>query len=343
MSDPQRILVRAPNWVGDLVMATPALRALRAAYPTAEITVEARPYLRELVEPLPSVDGFVPCGGSRLAELRLRVRGLKAACFDWALVMPDSVSAVLGPFFARIPRRVGYTRDLLRRSLCTEWLAQPTENGVRVPISMIERYLAITRHVGCPDQGDAMEVPVTAAARQAVAARLAASGLGEERLLLAVPGASYGSSKLWPPEHFAAACDEIAHAHGLRTVLAPGPGEEAVASSLLEHARTGGTLFTDPVLSLGELAALTARATLVLSNDTGPRQIAVAFGIPTVVLMGPTDPRYTQHHLDLQRVLREPVECSPCGKKRCPIDHRCMTRLAPARAARAADELLQIA
>jgi heptosyltransferase-2 len=96
----------------------------------------------------------------------------------------------------------------------------------------------------------------------------------------------------------------------------------------------------DPVIGLPELAALIARARLLLVNDTGPRQMAVALGTPVVTVMGPTDPRHSHHLLERQRVLREDVDCSPCHLKTCPIDHRCMTRLRPERVVAAAGELL---
>ena len=344
MSDratPERILVRAPNWVGDVVMATPALRALRRTYVNTQIVVEARPHLRELLEPLASVDRFLPDPGRGLAALRRRVRGLREERFDWAVLLPDSQRSALGPFLARVPRRVGCARDPLRRVLLTESLPPPSADGRRVPISMIERYLRVARHLGCDDAGDALEVPVTDDARAALAGRLAAAGIGADQpLCLAVVGASYGSSKLWPPEHFAAACEAIAAELELHPVLAPGPGEEAVAAEVVAGMGAPAAVLTDPVLTLGQLAALCQRAALVVTNDTGPRQIAVALGIPTVVVMGPTDPRHTDHHLERQRVLRELVECSPCGLKHCPIDHRCMTRLEPRRVVNAARELL---
>lgn len=341
MPAPSRILVRAPNWVGDAVMATPALRALRRGFPDAEITVEARPYLRELLEPLAAVDRFLPCPGRGLSAMLARARTLRAIGFDLAVLLPDSQSAALGPFLARVPRRVGYARDVLRRALTTDPLPPPAADGHRTIVSMIERYLRITRHLGCPDDGDRMDVPVTDEARDAAAGRLAAAGVPEDaRLLVAVPGASYGSSKLWPARSFARACDEVSLAHGLATVIAPGPGEEGVAAEVAAGASLPATVLADPVLGLGALPALVARAALVITNDTGPRQIAVALGVPTVVLIGPTDSRYTAHHLERQRILREDVDCSPCGLKRCPIDHRCMTRLRPERVVAAARELL---
>jgi heptosyltransferase-2 len=335
---PARILVRAPSWVGDVVMATPALRALRRAHPGAEIVLEGRPFLAGLVRGLPSLDAFLPDpGGSAFA----RARALRARGFDWAVLLPDSTRAALGPFLARIPVRAGYAREPLRRALLTRALPPPRENGRRVPLSMIERYLRITRALGCADAGTALELAVDAEARERVAKRLAEAGMAKgERTFVVTPGASFGSSKLWPPESFAAAADAIARRHALRPVLAPGPGEEPIARRIAEAMAERAIVLADPPTSLAELVALIAGAALQLGNDTGPRHVAVACGVPAVVVMGPTDPRHTAHLLERQRVLREDVPCSPCHLKRCPIDHRCMTRLRPERVAAAAAELL---
>lgn len=325
-------------------MATPAVRALAAAYPGAELVVEGRAFLRELVEPLPYVSRFLPDPGKGLRALRARVATLRAERFDLALLLPDSQRAALAPALARIPRRVGYARDLARRVLLTQAFTPPRADGRWLPVSMVERYLALVRGLGCAEAGRAMDVPLVERARATLAERLAALGVGRDApLLVAVPGASYGSSKLWPAERFGAACAELARRHGLVPVLGPGPGEEEVARAVVAQAGLGHAL-ADPVLSLAEVAALIARARLVLSNDTGPRQIAVALGVPVVVPIGPTDPRHTAHDLELQRVLRvEGVECAPCGLKRCPIDHRCMTRLSVERVVAAGEELLALA
>ncbi len=337
MEAPRRILVRAPNWVGDVVMATPALRALHCAHPAAEITLEGRPFLAGLARGLPGVAAFLPERGSALARAReLRRRG-----FDWAVLFPDSTRAALGPYLARIPLRAGYAREPLRRALLTRALPPPSEASRRVPISMIERYLRITRALGCPDAGAALELGVDPEARERAAKRLAQAGLGPgERTLVVTPGASFGASKLWPPGSFAAAADAIGRRHDLRVVLAPGPGEEAIARQIAGAMQERAFVLADPPTSLAELVALVAGAVLHLGNDTGPRHVAVACGVPTVVVMGPTDPRHTAHLLERQRVLREDVACSPCHLKVCPIDHRCMTRLRPERVAAAAAELL---
>jgi heptosyltransferase-2 len=240
-----------------------------------------------------------------------------------------------------VPVRAGFARDPLRRALLTHALAAPRADGGRLPISMIERYLRITRALGCADAGPELDLPLDPLAAERVSKRLSLTGVGDgEPFAVVTPGASFGASKLWPPEHFAAACVGLRAAHGMRSLLAPGPGEEGVARAIAERAGAAALVLDEPVTTLPELAALIARAKLVLSNDTGPRHMAVALGTPVISLLGPTDPRHTAHLLERQRVLREPVECSPCHLKACPIDHRCMQRLAPDRVLAAAAELL---
>lgn len=331
-ADAARILVRSPTWVGDVVMATPALRALRRGFPSAEIVFEGRPFMRELLAGHPSIDRFLADEGRGVWA---RARVLRAERFDVAVLLPDSARSALAPWLARIPVRAGYARDPLRRALLSLRLEPPSENGERVPISMIERYLRLTRALGCKDAGETLDLVVDEGARQETRRALDAAGVGD--YFVVTPGANFGASKLWPAEHFASACDRIAREHALRAVLAPGPGEEATARSIAEQMAEPALLLME---GLAGLAALIEGARLLLTNDTGPRHIAVALGTPAVVLMGPTDPRHTAHLLERQRVLREEVECSPCHLKVCPIDHRCMTRLAPERAVKAAAELL---
>lgn len=329
-----------------MVMATPAMRALARGFPEAEIVVEGRRLFADLVEPLPYVHRFLPDPGRGWSALRQRVATLRGEQFDLAVLLADSQRAALAPWIARIPRRVGYARDLARRLLVTEALRPAREDdpggGSRwKPTSMVEYYLGISRHLGCPDTGGRMDVPVTEAARSAVLGRLEAAGIDPgEPLVLVVPGASFGSSKMWPAERFGEVCRALRERHGLQLVIAPGPGEETVARAVVAAAGTG-QVFENPVLSVVEAAALTSLVRLVLSNDTGPRQFAAALGIPVVVPMGPSDPRYTAHDLTRQRVLRvDDLDCSPCGLKECPIDHRCMTRMDTGRVIEAAERLL---
>jgi heptosyltransferase-2 len=337
---PARILVRCPNPVGDAVMATPALRALRTAHPAAEIALLGPPQHAGLLRDVPHFDEFLPVRGRTVADIWRRARELRARRFDWAVILPDSPRTAIEAWLAGVPRRAGYARDRLRRAMLTDWLPPPTENGRRVAISMIERYQRITRLLGVADAGLTTDLCVHDPPRERVAAQLARHGAGDAAILLVTPGASYGASKLWPPAYFAEACDAIAKRHGLLPVILPAPSaqEQAIAAEVASRV-TGSRVLAEPG-SLEDLKAMVERCTLLLTNDTGPRHVAVALGRPVVTVMGPTDPRHTNHLLERQRVLVEDVACRPCGLSRCPIDHRCLVRLHPRRAVEAAAELL---
>jgi heptosyltransferase-2 len=339
---PQRILVRLPTWVGDVVMATPALRALRNGFPDASITVEGRGFMAGLLAGLDSFDEFQPAPGRKLSELWTHSRLLVEKRFDLAVLLPDAARVAIPPWSARIPQRIGYARDPVRRLLLSESLEPPRNtDGSRRPIPMVERYLAITRLVGCDLAEPLVELAVDDGSRDAIKERLhGALDHSKKGYAVVTPGASFGASKLYPPELFAQACDGIVEQCGLSIVLAPGPGEEALCQRLAELMNHPALVLANPVTTLAEHKALLAGARLALSNDTGPRHMAVALGVPTITVMGPTDPRHTDYQLATQRVLREDFDCMPCHKKVCPIDHRCMTQLAPQRVVAAAVELL---
>lgn len=337
---PRRILIRCPNPLGDAVMATPAMRAVRRAQPEAEIVLMGPPQHEGLLRGLPHFDSYLPVQGRSLRDLWRRSREVKARDFDWAVLLPDSPRTAAEAFLAGIPRRAGYARDRLRRLMVTDALPPPMESGRRVAISMIERYQRITRLLGVPDDGDTTDLRVHDPSRERVAKQLAEQGAGEGPILLVTPGASFGPAKLWPVEYFALACDEISRRHGLLPVIlpAPSPDEEAIAADV--HARTRERAVLARPGSLEDLKAMIERCALLLTNDTGPRHVAVALERPVITLMGSTDPRHTHHLLDRQRVLWEDVACRPCHQPVCAIDHRCLRRLMPARVVQAAGELL---
>jgi heptosyltransferase-2 len=194
--------------------------------------------------------------------------------------------------------------------------------------------LGLVEALGCAPRGTGLELFVTDAEQDEAARALAAAGVQEgEPLVVLAPGASFGPSKQWPPEHFARAGDALAgHA---RVVLVGSPEERALA------AQVAGAMRTRPVdlagrIGLGALKAVVRRARVALCNDAGVRHVAVAFGVPCVVLLGPTSLEKTALNLERVQVLVEDVECRPCYLRECPIDHRCLVRIAPERAAAAA-------
>jgi heptosyltransferase-2 len=340
----RRLLVRLPNWVGDVVMATPVLDVLRAQLPGAHITVEGRGFLQGLLKGLGSFDAFLPAPGKRWRDGWTHGQALKAESFDGALLLTDSQRTALPPWLAGIRVRAGYGRDVVRRSLLTHHMPPPKDaRGKRIPVPMVDRYADLLPLLGIarPDPTPRTRLEIDDAARREVAMRLMKSGVGASPYLVVSPGASFGASKLYPPPQYSAALDGIVKATDLLVVLAPGPGEEALCVEVAEGMNGHGVVLKDPVTSLAELAALISASELLVGNDTGPRHMAVALGVPAVTLLGPTDERHTAFQLEHQRVLREDVDCSPCHEKICPLDHRCFTRLDPERVVTAATELLQ--
>jgi heptosyltransferase-2 len=340
------ILAICPNWVGDLVMATPAFRALRASFPDARLTGVVRPYGEGILEGSPRFDRLVAFDRrrERLTEAARTVASLRAEAFDLAVVFPNSLSAALLARLAGARERVGYARD--RRSfLLTKTLPRPGEGpgeeGRFRPVYMVDYYLALARAAGAADHGRAVELYGTAESEEQAARLLASLGAaGGERLVGLNPGAAFGSSKCWPPERFAEAGDLLAGSLQARCIVLAGPGEREVQQAIAARMRSLPLCPAPADLPLSVLKGVVKRLALMVTNDTGPRHLAHAFGVPCVVLMGPTDPRYTQNEDERASVLRVDVPCGPCHLKTCPTDHRCMTALTAGMVLNAARQLL---
>ncbi len=331
----EKISVVLPNHLGDVVMATPALRALRRGRPEARICAVVRHSLAPVLRGSTWIDEFVPhdIHASRgvLGKLRARLalaRRLRGS--DLVVVLPNSFASALLAFASRAKRRLGYARGG-RGLLLTDAVAAPREAGRFVPTAMERYYLDLVRWIGCPDTGTHVELFVEPEAEAECESRFLAAGISKGAPLVCLaPGAGFGPSKLWPLEYVAEVAREL-RADGAQVALVHGPGEEALAESIVASAGTGIVSLGGERMTLSLLKSVLSRAQLLICNDAGARHVAAAFEVPTLVLMGPTAIGYTNLNLKRTKLLREPVECSPCQLKVCPIDHRCMTRLLPGR------------
>jgi lipopolysaccharide heptosyltransferase II len=324
------ILVRGPNWTGDLVMATPGFRALRAGFPEARITLHVRAALAPLVAGAPWLDAVVPlaepASGARavLREARaLRARGR----FDLGLCLPDSFASALLMRAAGVRRVVGYAKNG-RSALLSQRVALPRAAGRRGLIARELHVLGLVEALGCRPLGTGLELFVTESEQREADAALAAAGASPgEPLALLAPGASFGPSKLWPAASFAAVGDALAHA-GARVVVT-GSGAERELCARVCGAMQRPALDLCGALGLGPWKGLMRRARLLVANDAGARHVAVALGLPVVLVMGPTSLEKTSCNLERVSVLSADVACRPCYLRDCPIDHRCMTQVGP--------------
>lgn len=333
---PKRIVVRGPNWAGDVVMATPGLRALRAAHPGAEIVLLLRAGLIPLLDGSPWLDEILPVaarGGDPRAILREGL-ALRARRFDLGISLPDSFSSALLLRLAGVRRVIGYRRGL-RSALLHVAVPLPAEAGRRVLIPRERHVLGLMAAAGAHSDDVRLELFTTAREEADAETALRAAGVPAQAPLAALaPGASYGPSKLWPAESFASVGDALARA-GARVVIVGAPSEASLAARVRAAMREPAADLTAGG-SLGRLKAVLRRARVLVCNDAGARHVAVAFGTPAVVLFGPTALEKTNLNLERVSALFEPVDCRPCYRRECPIDHRCMTRLAPSRVIEAA-------
>jgi len=355
MSVPGNILVVQPNWVGDAVMATPALRALRELYPDSKITYLARRYVKPIFMGMPWCDRLISYrtgrtrarAGKGIVDLAARLR---AGRFDMAVLLTNSFQSALICKVARIRRVVGYDRDG-RGFLLTDKLLAAKERGKFVPTPIVRYYLGIPRYLGSTSRDTRLELFVTAGQRIAAQRLLAAAGLdpllerpganGRLPLILLNPGAQYGEAKCWLPEHFAALADRLIEDLGATVLLSGAPRERRILDAVKRHMKRAAVDLPAHGLTLGALKEVVRRCDLIITNDTGPRHIAAAFGVPVVTVFGPTDPRWTEIEFAHERKVAVKVFCGPCQKKRCPLDHRCMTRISPAMVFEAATALLR--
>jgi heptosyltransferase-2 len=228
-----------------------------------------------------------------------------------------------------------------RGFMLTDRVSPPRVNRSYVPIPMVYRYLMILNYLGCEADSARYELSVPQSSRGHVRRLLDGLEVNSGSMtVLIIPGASFGSSKCWRPEYFARVADHLVEMYGCSIVIAPGPGEENIALEVERHMKYRPLNLAQEVVPLDVLMGLVEKASLVITNDTGPRHFAVAFDKPVVVLMGPTDPRYTNVNLEKTRILREEVECSPCHLKVCPTDHRCMDGITPERVLQACEEAI---
>ncbi|MDR4496868.1 MAG: lipopolysaccharide heptosyltransferase II [Candidatus Scalindua sp.] len=353
----KKILVRAPNWVGDVVMATPSFRCIRENFKDSHITLLIRQNLRGIINDSPWFDELIELKPVKKRStdryslpLVNHIRGirnffslvyqLRQRRFSLGIIFPNSFSSALIAWLSGVGRRVGYKRDS-RSFLLTDGLERTTDNGKFRPIYMVDYYLRLCAHVGCEIKSREPELFISKTSEKRANQLFRKYHFGEKPYILINPGASFGTSKCWYAKEFARTADLLKEKTDCEIVLVCGPGETRLTDDIEKFSEKGLINLSQDFVSLEVLKALVKRSMLLLTVDSGPRHFAVALKRPTVVLMGPTDPRYTETEHEIGEVIREDVDCSPCHLKICPTDHRCMTRISPDEVVKACIQVLK--
>jgi len=332
LSSIDSLVVRCPNWVGDIVMATPVYECLRQNFPNAEITACIRPYARGILEDSPWFDHIVAFQDKKLSgmsRIRTELRQLRPQA---GILLTNSTHSWLTFSLAGVKQLYGYRRGV-RRHFLTDG-PEPLRTGDKKikPVPMQDYYLEICRFLELELPENPKPALYLSEQLEEKASRLLAGyGITDHDTVIGLnPGASFGSSKCWPPEYFARLAEILQAKYSCKLLLLVGPGEHDIASSIMAESQADIINTATDQVDLALLKPLVKRCDLLITNDTGPRHYAVAFDVPVIVVMGPTNPIYTASNLDKTQVIQKDLPCVPCHKKTCPLGHHnCMREILP--------------
>ncbi|MET0153625.1 MAG: lipopolysaccharide heptosyltransferase II [Candidatus Binatia bacterium] len=322
------MLVKEPNWLGDLVISLPALRGVRRAYPEARLAVLVKQELAGFFEGVEGIDEVISyrigAGIRGLADRWKVIGAVRAGAFDLAVLLPRSFEAALWMAAARVPRRAGAAAQgrswLLTDALKTSPVA-PARHQANDYLDLFRATLGI--------EGSVEDVRITAApARTAkVRAWLAERRRGDGPLIAIAPAAAYGPAKEWPADRYAALIDQLGEGDGAECVLVGTAAERARCAEIAAASRTGALVAAGET-DVGDLVALLSLCGAFAGNDSGAMHVAGALGIPTVGIFGSTRPLRTGPLGPRTRVLYEQIACSPCLDRTCRFGHyECLRRI----------------
>ena len=318
-----------PNWIGDVVMATPMLRALRNRFEHAKIVGIVRPYVRDVLEGSAWLDDTVlfdpraTCPSLRSQSL---IRKLRERELDSVVITTNSFRTAMIAFAARVPQRIGYVR-YGRGPLLTERLRPPRAGRRLLPISAVDYYLGLAKAIGASGTDKSLQLATTIAGDEQAADIWRRMNLDRSGPVIGIcTGAAYGAAKEWPVEYFASLARQLVTRSAAKAIVLCGPSERDAARRIVNLANHVNVCsLADESVSIDLTKSVISRCDMLISNDSGPRHIGAGFAVPTLTLFGPTDPRWS-HNFQTNAVdLQLSVPCGPCAQRTCPLrHHRCM-------------------
>lgn len=321
-----KIVVRAPNWVGDSILAFPAMNAIKKNYPDAEVWVAAQDWVKDLFLMNDMFAGVLPLakhGGLR--SVRESAKNIRDLQFDLGILFTNSFASALLFFLAKIPQRWGYKKDG-RGLLLTKGVSVQPDKDRR---HQAQYYLDLLSRLGLKKFPEEFILPICKKEKERTAAWLEAQNIHNDKpFIILNPGAYYGSAKRWPPDRYAKLAALLQEKYHAQILIIGSEDETPLADTISSltnkslHVLTGKT-------NLVQLAGLLSFADLFVTNDSGPMHMANFLKTPLVALFGPTEPARTGPLQQPAAVIHKGAPCWPCLYRECPFDHRCMLNISP--------------
>ncbi len=321
----KKILVRMPNWIGDVIMALPALEALKSNFPSSSLSVLARPWVKDILETHPAVDLLLPYnstgrGLSRLKGIVGTARVLRREKFDLAILFQNAFEAALLSAMGGIRYRVGYDTDG-RGVLLTHKVRR---KGGGPKGHHVEYYMEILKEIGLTVTKSDPKLYISRGQAERARELLIREGIPDDKLIVGIgPGAIYGEAKRWPAERFAEVADRAANTWGASVIILGSEKEIGIGNTVLRSMKSNATNFCGR-LSLRASVGVLSFCDYFVTNDSGLMHIAAALGVPTIAIFGSTDPVATGPRSPKAIVIKHQIPCAPCFKRVCPTDFQCM-------------------
>ena len=332
-----KIVVRAPNWIGDSILAIPVLESLRKNYPDVEIHIAANVRVIDLFTVFDFVESIIPLPAkSNFKNLRESSELLKSYKFDAGLLLTNSFASALLFYLAKIPNRWGYQYEG-RQILLTKAVAKTNREK---SLHQVHYYLNLVAGLGLSPASPNISFPLNSSILKDAAAFLSSENVPIGNTLITLnPGAYYGSAKRWPEHKFSQLAILLQEKFSSEILIIGSADEIALAENIAAPMKKKPHILAGKT-SLPQLAGVIAKSNLCISNDTGPMHLAVALKVPTVAIFGPTNPDITGPFQEPSDFIKKEVPCWPCTYRECPFDHRCMQKIKPVEVLRSCQKLL---
>lgn len=332
-----RILIIAPNWIGDAVMSQPLLANLKSIYPKSQIDVLASPWVapiyRACAEVHQVIDAHLEHQQLQWSLRKQLAKQLELNQYNACFVLPNSLKSALIPWLANIPLRIGY-RGEMRFGLINFALDNPSKIN-RPP--MANHYLALCNVMDHSKEVDTNQAAdpklnISPTAKQSVSAKLQAAAIDEKSIYVLCSGAEYGVTKRWPTGHFASLAQHLINNEpNANIILLGGKGDHALGEEIISQVKNTAQIQNwCGETSLDEAIALIGMSKVLVSNDSGLMHIGAALKVPQVAIFGSSDPHHTPPLSDKAKVIWLNLPCSPCHKRECPLGHlKCLKDISP--------------